>query len=221
MGDPGEELYIVEQGRLAIFAPSDSSPGEEQPIRIFRPGGVVGEMAVIDRQPRSLSARALEPTFVLGLRGETFRRLLRQNPDMALAVMVGLNDRIRYTTEFLNEVRGWVGRLSQDDYERESVADEMQGWMKQLSAGRYDETIQATANVADPTIANLAAEFATMAAQVQKREQQLRREIAQLRIEIDEVKRKREVEDITGTDYFQSLRAKVKTMREEQGEQPE
>ncbi len=32
---------------------------------------------------------------------------------MALAVMGGLSDRVRYTTQFLNEVREWVKRIAE------------------------------------------------------------------------------------------------------------
>lgn len=62
LGDVGDELFIVQSGRIAIFTPSQDKPGEEQPIRIFEPGETVGEMALIDNHPRSLSGRSLEPT---------------------------------------------------------------------------------------------------------------------------------------------------------------
>ena len=35
LDDPGDELYIVQKGRVAIFMPSEEKPGQEQPIRIF------------------------------------------------------------------------------------------------------------------------------------------------------------------------------------------
>src|SRR4030042_2744683 len=61
-GDPGNELIIVEEGSIAIFVPTEGAPGEGQPIRIFRPGELLGEMALIDRKPRSASARGEEPS---------------------------------------------------------------------------------------------------------------------------------------------------------------
>lgn len=45
-------------------------------------------------------------------------------------------------------------------------------------------------------------------------EQSLRKEIQQLRIEIDAVKRSKQVEDITNTDYFKNLQEKSKTLRQ-------
>lgn len=198
MGDAGEELFIVRQGRVAIYVPNPETPGKEQPIRIFESGEALGEMALIDRQPRSLSARALEPAVLLALTGEEFHRLLAAYPKLALSVMSGLSDRIRYTTEFLSEVRGWVQRVG---------------------AGKYDRAGSANQNYADPSIAALAAEFTQMAAQVQQREEALRQEVLQLRIEIDDSKRKRHVEEITGSDYFQSLQQQARRLRSEQSEE--
>lgn len=45
------------------------------------------------------------------------------------------------------------------------------------------------------------------------RERSLKQEIQQLRIEIDEVKRQKQVSEIVDTDFFQDLRAKVRTIR--------
>lgn len=49
--------------------------------------------------------------------------------------------------------------------------------------------------------------------QVQRREARLKDKIQQLRIEIDETKRRRQVREITETDYFQDLRLKARQLR--------
>lgn len=192
MGEMGDELYVVRRGSVAIYVPSQDKPGEEQPIRIFGADEVLGEMALIDNQPRSASARALEASEVLVLTGGEFRQLLLRYPDMALAVMSGLNDRIRYTTDFVAEVRQWVKRVAE---------------------GEYDKQFSSTSEYQDRSIGALAAEFAQMAAQVQEREQELRRELVQLRVQVDQDKRKRQVEEIAGTDYFQALKGQAKKLR--------
>jgi len=213
-GDPGNELFIVQSGSIAIYSPTDKNAAEGRPIRIFRRGESLGEMALIDRQPRSLSARALEPTQVIILDGDDFRQLLQDFPEMSLAVMQSLNDRIRYTTNFLTEVRDWVKRMAAGKYQTTEFLGEMQGWVRQVTEGRYDQAIPTPVKYQDPTLASLAADFAQMAAQVQQRENALRQEIAQLKIEIDEVKQKRQVAEIVESEYFQSLKAQVKTLRQ-------
>lgn len=196
-GDPGQEMFIVQKGSVGIFIPSKDHPGQERPIRIFGPGEAMGEMALIDRQPRSTSARAMEDSEVLVLSGDDFRRLMTRYPDMALAVMSGLNERIRYTTNFLGEVREWVQRVAAGDYQRGFVP---------------------CTEYCDRSLTTLAAEFAQMAAQVQQREEALRREIQELRIVIDEAKKQRQVGDIVESDYFQKLRQQARRLRQQRGE---
>lgn len=192
-GDPGEELVIVADGRISIFAPSTDASQAVQPIRIFHAGELLGEMALIDHKPRSLSARAEAPSQIFTLHGDDFRRLLAQNPDIALAVMTGLSDRTRYTTDFLSEVRKWVKLIAEGAYQPGAG----------METGAY----------ADPSLASLAAEFTQMAARVHEREEQLRREVTQLRIEVDQTRRKREVEQITGSDYYKKLKEQAKNIR--------
>jgi len=213
-GDAGDELFIVQEGCVAIFAPSIDRPGQEKPLRLFKAGDLLGEMALIDRQPRSLSARTLEPTQLLVLRGDSFRRLVRDDPAVAVAVMGGLNDRIRYTTEFLNQVRHWVGRMSAGKYRTGQLLTEMQDWVQQVAGGEPLQAAGAPIGYRDETLATLAAEFAQMAAQVREREEALQRQVEQLRIEIDEVKKQRQVDEIVESDYFQSLKAKAAGLRQ-------
>jgi hypothetical protein len=171
-------------------------------------------MALIDNQPRSLSARALEASRVLVLGGDNFRYFVEQDPKMAYAVMYGLSDRIRYTTEFLNEVRSWVGRVTQGDYTSDQFLDEVRGWVQQVSEGDYTESPK-PAQYKDQTLATLAAEFAKMAAMVQQREKELQMEIAQLKIEINEAKRKEDVEGIKESEFFRSIQAQAKAIRQQ------
>lgn len=187
-GDKGDELVIVEQGALSIFSPNQNGTGEA--IRIFHAGEVLGEMALIDEQPRSLSARAEETTTILTLKKEDFQNLLVAHPETAQAVMGGLNNRVRYTTDFLGEVRKWVGRIAEGDY----------------NIGGYDEKFS------DKTLASLAADFARMATQVKAREEELRQEVAQLKIIIDQTKREQQVSEFvqsvkTDSEFNEQLEA--------------
>lgn len=193
-GDKGDELVIVEQGALSIFSPDQKGGGEA--IRIFHPGEVLGEMALIDEQPRSLSARAEEATTILTYKKKDFQNLIATHPEMAQAIMSGLNNRVRYTTDFLSEVRKWVGRIAEGDY----------------NIGGYDE------DFSDKTLASLAADFARMATKVKAREEELRQEVSQLKIIIDQTKRQQQVSEFvqsvqTDSDFHKQLEA-AKKLRE-------
>ena len=56
-GDTGDGCYRLEQGLLKVKVTSPS--GEERIIAILGPGTIVGELAMIDRLPRSASVVAL------------------------------------------------------------------------------------------------------------------------------------------------------------------
>jgi hypothetical protein len=63
-------------------------------------------------------------------------------------------------------------------------------------------------------LARLAKVFGEMAIEVQAREEQLKRQVEELRIKIDEVKKAKQVAEITETEYFRRLREHAREMRE-------
>lgn len=194
LGDPGDELIIVQEGQIAIYMPDASQPKTGQALRIFQSGDILGEMALIDRLPRSASARAETPAVIAALDIKTFKHLLEDHPEVAMEAMSGLSGRIRYTTDFIGEMRQWMQKLAEGNY----------------------QAIQSPAKVQDSSLSALAADFVRMAARVREREEKLQQEVAQLRIEIDESKRRQEVTQITESDYYINLRKKLKALRDDE-----
>ena len=196
LGDSGDEMIIVRRGKIAIYVPDSDEAQSGQTLRIFRSGEILGEMALIDRQPRSASARAETRAVVATLDIETFKHLIETRPEVAMGVMSGLSGRIRYTTDFIGEVRQWMQKLAEGNY----------------------QGIETPAETQDSSLSALAADFVRMAARVREREEKLQQEVAQLRIEIDETKRHQEVTQITSSDYYVGLKEKLKALREEKEE---
>lgn len=193
LGDPGDEMILVREGQLAIYMPEPGKPEAGQALRIFKPGDILGEMALIDRLPRSASVRAESDSSIAALGIDDFRDLLADEPDVAMSVMSGLSGRIRYTTDFIGEVRQWVQRLAEGNYDAIKTPDDVE----------------------DTSLSALAADFVRMAAQVREREEKLRQEVAELRIQIDEKKRKEQFQEITQSDYYLSMKEKLRALREE------
>jgi CRP-like cAMP-binding protein len=193
LGDPGDEMIIVRKGKIAIYMPESGHPEAGQALRIFQAGDILGEMALIDHLPRSASARTETRTVIATLDRDTFKQLLNDHPDLAMEVMSGLSNRIRYTTDFIGEIRQWVHKMAEGNY----------------------QSIQTTSNLQDSSLSALAADFVRMAGQVREREEKLQQEVVQLRIQIDENKRKQEVSQITESEYYVSIREKLKALREQ------
>jgi CRP-like cAMP-binding protein len=92
-GLPGDYMYIIQEGRVKITKLSDD--GREKILEFLEQGAFVGEMALLERAPRSASVKALTPVRVLALSRSDFLGLLRKSPDLALAVIAELCHRLR------------------------------------------------------------------------------------------------------------------------------
>lgn len=86
-GDPGKALFVVLTGQVLI---SRSSHGREEVLATLTSGGYFGELALIDDQPRSASARAAEPSVLLMLYKSDFDDLIEGHRTIAIHVMGNL-----------------------------------------------------------------------------------------------------------------------------------
>jgi len=73
------------------------------PVRSFRAGDMFGELAVIDRQPRTLSARAESHCRLWMLSTEDFEHIILGNKSVMLHILISLSESIRYTTDIFIE----------------------------------------------------------------------------------------------------------------------
>ena len=91
-GDTGVGAFIIRSGKVDIVQDRD---GKEIKLATLGPGEVIGEMALLDEFPRSATARATEPTTVLGIQRWHFKGILESHPQLALALLPILSRRIR------------------------------------------------------------------------------------------------------------------------------
>ena len=92
-GLPGDYMYILREGRVKVTKLSED--GREKILDMKGEGSFVGDMALLDRAPRSASVKTLTPVTVLALSRADFMGLLRKSPDLALAVIQELTRRVR------------------------------------------------------------------------------------------------------------------------------
>ena len=91
-GDVGVGAFIVRSGKVDILQEKE---GKTTTIATLGPGEVIGEMALLDEFPRSATARAVEPTTLLGIQRWHFKGILESHPQLALALLPILSRRIR------------------------------------------------------------------------------------------------------------------------------
>ena len=91
-GDAGDEMYIVQSGSVEIVLPTDD--GELQ-LAVLEGGDFFGEMAILEGEPRTAGARAVDDCALLPVKGATFTKMLQENPEIAVRMMRKLSARIR------------------------------------------------------------------------------------------------------------------------------
>jgi hypothetical protein len=96
-GDPGEEMYIIVTGEVEVFFQGDEGP--EKLVVRRTPGEYVGEMSIISHEPRMASLVAKGDVRTLCLELKPFETMLRERPEISLAVMRQLIARLRERTQ--------------------------------------------------------------------------------------------------------------------------
>jgi CRP-like cAMP-binding protein len=87
-GTPGTSMYLIRCGEVAIYVGG-------MPVERIGPGGIVGEMALIDDSPRSASAVALTDCELVPIDRKRFLFLVQETPFFALEVMRVMGERLR------------------------------------------------------------------------------------------------------------------------------
>lgn len=91
-GDTGLGLFVVVSGRIEV---TKGTGDDAVRLAVMEPGDLLGEMALIDDQPRSASAVALEPTRCLLITRNSFQTLTSKDPEIAWCMLPTLAERIR------------------------------------------------------------------------------------------------------------------------------
>jgi PPM family protein phosphatase len=101
-GEPGEELFVILGGKVRLHKGGAL-------ITYLPRGAFFGEMALVDRSPRSASATAEEATKMLVLRRTDFYEIIRKEPALATRLLWSfvqvLTERLRKTTADLSGAR--------------------------------------------------------------------------------------------------------------------
>jgi CRP-like cAMP-binding protein len=113
-GDQGDAMVMLEQGQIAITV--KDAAGQDKLLRTFEAGSVVGEFSLLDGQPRSARAQAQGAIHVLMLQREVFYRFIQSRPDVVLAMLQYLVDKVRYTTQSVELSVSYMAQIERGDY---------------------------------------------------------------------------------------------------------
>lgn len=100
--DPGQVLYVIREGKVKICI--NSPDGHEVVLAVFGPGDYFGELALLDGQPRSASAVAIDLVEVYALQRSDFINIVIHHPRIAIQVMNVLSQRLRQTDAMIEDL---------------------------------------------------------------------------------------------------------------------
>ncbi|MEO8103452.1 MAG: cyclic nucleotide-binding domain-containing protein [Betaproteobacteria bacterium] len=93
-GATGSAMYIVLDGKVAVAI-------GRKIVEKLGPGGVFGEMALVDNSPRTATAVARSDCELLAIDRDTLIKLVKAEPAVGMQMMRAVAARIRYMNELL------------------------------------------------------------------------------------------------------------------------
>lgn len=108
-GDVGDCMFVVQVGCVQVVR--EDAGGEVQ-LATLRRGDTFGVMALLDRERRSATVRALGAARVLTVDRRTFLRRVREDPTLAFHTLRSLGDRVRSLSAEVVELRHRLGECA-------------------------------------------------------------------------------------------------------------
>lgn len=112
-GDPSETFYLIQKGQVKVFISDDK--GKEVLLNLQGPGEYFGEIAIIDKAPRSASVMTNETCQIAMVTKQGFERCLAEHPELAMGLARNL---VKYVRSLTEQVKGMAlldvyGRIAQ------------------------------------------------------------------------------------------------------------
>jgi len=134
-GDPSDVVYKVVSGEIEVFMESE---GKTVVLGLMKEGEFLGEMGIVDDQPRSASARAKNQVAVIIYEENEFLRLISRDSLSAERLIIRLCERLRNVSRKFTEAT--VSTQKEGNIETEGLVSETQD----LEAGPISKTSGST-----------------------------------------------------------------------------
>ena len=108
-GDAGEDMYIIQSGRVAIKKRTGAN--KDVTLAVLEKGDFFGEMAVLERMPRSATAEMSEGGDLIVISGDTFGDMIKSNPEIAFRMLRKYSIRLREMVKQIETLGKQVAEL--------------------------------------------------------------------------------------------------------------
>ena len=102
-GEDGDSLFLLSSGSVQISLGGTTGP--LIPVAVIQTGEIFGEMAVLERKPRSATVVTREQCVLLEIAGAAIRNLLNAHPAMQVQLYTLVRDRLRQWFQSLGDGR--------------------------------------------------------------------------------------------------------------------
>ena len=199
-GDPGDAVYLLKSGWVKMV--SVNPEGKEVVLNEVGPGSTIGEIAIIDMDPRSAGVIAISDVELLKLGGEDFLNVLYQQSKLGLHIIQSVSKSLRFANTFLENAIVWSQRIAEGDYN-----------FTQEQVQKAQSGVDETSSPDEERANRLLGTFFRMVEDIRAREDGLKQELDELIIVIDQAKREESVDEVTSSGFFKSLKTQSKKLR--------
>ena len=109
-GDSGELMYLVQEGEVEIL---QEIGAYEKQVAVLERGDFFGEMAVLEKESRSHSVRALTHTKLIEISSAGFAHMLKRNAEIAVRMIRKLSKRLAHAEDMV--LRAYAGRAAVEE----------------------------------------------------------------------------------------------------------
>jgi CRP-like cAMP-binding protein len=107
-GDPGDEMFVVSEGRVRLTL---GSGGLEKEIAVMNVGDFFGELSLLNGAARSATAEAAEDSTLLAIGRDVFKMMMQDDLDIVFRMMDSQGRRLSRTNEPIQELMQRLGRI--------------------------------------------------------------------------------------------------------------
>ena len=102
-GEVKDTIFLIGSGSVQVVLTEKG--GNETSLSVLRKGEIFGEMAVLDKRPRSATVKANEKCILLEVKGQEFLKILGDHPDLEFKILLKLSERLRVLNDHLLTIK--------------------------------------------------------------------------------------------------------------------
>ncbi len=107
-GDPGNEMFVIEKGRVRLTL---GTAGHEKEVALLGRGDFFGELSLLSGAARSATAQAVEDSTLLAIGRDVFGMMVQDDLDVVFRMMNAQGQRLSQTNQPIQQLMQRLGRI--------------------------------------------------------------------------------------------------------------